>query len=77
MKTCHLVLKYKYYKQIEEGTKTIEYRDKTDHWLKRIMNATRVVFYKGYSKTKMMFNINRIILTKTTIEIYLGARVDV
>ena len=64
-KVLHLNLYRKYFDQIAEGTKIIEYRNKTDYWKKRIegkeydvikfrngyaKNApTMLVEYKGYS----------------------------
>ena len=48
----HLVLKRKYFDQIAEGTKTIEFRDKTDYWKKRLENREYDVikFRNGYAK---------------------------
>ena len=64
----HLNLFREYFNQIVEGTKTIEYRKKTDYWKKRIENReydyiqfrngyakiapTMLVEYKGYSVGK-------------------------
>ena len=64
-KILHLNLFRKYFDQIAEGIKTIEYRDKTDYWKKRIEGKeydfikfrngyrkdapTMLVEYKGYS----------------------------
>ena len=51
-KVLHLNLFRKYFDQIAEGTKTIEYRDKTDYLKKRIENREYDVikFRNGYSK---------------------------
>ena len=51
-KTLHLNLLRKYFDQIAEGTKTIEYRDKTDYWKKRLENREYDVikFRNGYAK---------------------------
>ena len=38
MKILHLNLYRKYFDAIVNRTKTIEYRDKTDYWKKRIEN---------------------------------------
>ena len=48
----HLNLFRKYFDQIAEGTKTIEYRDKTDYWKKRIENREYdiIKFRNGYAK---------------------------
>ena len=51
-KILHLNLFRKYFDQIVEGTKTIEYRDKTDYWKKRIEHREYDVikFRNGYAK---------------------------
>ncbi len=48
----HLNLYRKYFDQIVEGTKTIEFRDKTDYWKKRLENREYDVikFRNGYAK---------------------------
>ena len=48
----HLNLFRKYFDQIAEGTKTIEYRDRTDYWKRRIENREYDVikFRNGYAK---------------------------
>ena len=52
MKILHLNLYRKYYDAIADGTKTIEYRDKTDYWKKRLENKEwdHVHFKNGYRK---------------------------
>ena len=51
-KILHLNLFRKYFDEIVEGTKTIEYRDKTDYWKRRIENREYDVikFRNGYAK---------------------------
>ena len=51
-KVLHLNLFRKYFDQIAEGTKTIEFRDKTDYWKKRIEgnHFTHIKFQLAYSK---------------------------
>ena len=51
-KILHLNLFRKYFDQIAEGTKTIEYRDKTNYWKKRIENREydMIKFRNGYAK---------------------------
>ena len=51
-KVLHLNLFRKYFDQIAEGTKTVEYRDKTDYWKKRIENRKydMIKFRNGYAK---------------------------
>jgi ASC-1-like (ASCH) protein len=52
MKILHLNLYRKYFDLIAEGTKTIEYRDKTDYWKRRIEDKEYDVikFRNGYRK---------------------------
>ena len=51
-KILHLNLYRKYFDEIAEGTKTIEYRDKTDYWKRRLENKEYDVikFRNGYRK---------------------------
>ena len=51
-KILHLNLFRKYFDQIAEGTKTIEYRDKTEYWKKRLENREydAIKFRNGYAK---------------------------
>ena len=51
-KILHLNLFRKYFDEIAEGTKTIEYRDRTDYWKKRIerKDYTHIKFQLGYTK---------------------------
>ena len=72
MRILHLNLFRKYFDEIAEGTKTIEYRKKTDYWKRRIegreydyiqfrngyakVAPTMLVEYNGY---KVGFNENR------------------
>ena len=49
----HLVLKYHWYDSIENGSKTHEYREYTDYWVKRLYPLEQlgiVEFQRGYSK---------------------------
>ena len=52
MKILHLNLYRKYFDEIAEGTKTIEFRDRTDYWKKRIENREYdiIKFRNGYTK---------------------------
>ena len=52
IKILHLNLFRKYFDEIANGTKTIEYRDKTDYWKKRIEHKEYDVikFRNGYAK---------------------------
>tara|TARA_R110000824_G_scaffold316949_1_gene504187 strand:+ start:208 stop:471 length:264 start_codon:yes stop_codon:yes gene_type:complete len=52
MKILHLNLFRKYFDEIAEGTKTIEFRDRTDYWKKRLVNREydMIKFRNGYAK---------------------------
>ena len=52
MKILHLNLYRKYFDAIVNGTKTIEYRDKTDYWKRRIEGKEYdiIKFRNGYAK---------------------------
>ena len=52
MKILHLNLYRKYFDSIVNGTKTIEYRDKTDYWKRRIEGREYdiIKFRNGYAK---------------------------
>ena len=51
-KILHLNLYRKWFDEIADGTKIIEYREKTDYWRKRIENREYDVikFRNGYAK---------------------------
>jgi|TARA_R110000823_G_scaffold267178_1_gene387190 ASC-1-like (ASCH) protein len=52
MKILHLNLYRKYFDAIANGTKTIEYRKKTDYWKRRIEDREYdyIQFRNGYAK---------------------------
>ena len=52
MKILHLNLYRKYFDAIADGTKTTEYRDKTDYWKRRIEGRKYdiIKFRNGYAK---------------------------
>ena len=52
MKILHLNLYRKYFDAIADGTKTTEYRDKTDYWKRRIEGKEYdiIKFRNGYAK---------------------------
>lgn len=76
----HLVLKSKHYDAIQRGEKTIEYRNNTPYWRKRIVfkwssnGGNTVTFHKGYTKTTMTFQIKLLILYDQ-IDLHLGGRI--
>jgi hypothetical protein len=78
----HLVLKHIYYDAIDRGEKTVEYRDNTDYWRKRIMTnwnsngGNIVIFHKGYTKQTMAFRIKMPVLNGAQIELHLGERLQ-
>ena len=51
-KILHLNLYRKYFDEIADGTKTTEYRDKTDYWKRRIEGRKYdiIKFRNGYAK---------------------------
>lgn len=73
MKTLHLVLKKKYYQQIDEGTKKQEYREKKAYWEKRLVgrNYDTITFQMGYAKDapRMVFKYLGFTLTQRLFEI--------
>lgn len=52
MKDLFLILKGKYFREIEAGTKTSEFRLATEYWLNRLTTQewTHVIFQLGYAK---------------------------
>ena len=74
MKTCHLILKHKWFDLIQQGKKLVEYRRNTPYYRKRIRGADRVVFHRGYTSQTMTFAIQDKAAVGSTIEIHLGAR---
>ena len=75
MKILHLNLYRKYFDRIAEGKKTIEYRDKTDYWKKRIdgKNYTHIKFQLAYSKnppTMLVEVLNRNIVDYKGVKSY-------
>ena len=77
MSAVHLVVKGVHYDKIDAGTKTVEYRDNTRYWRKRLIKPLswpQVTFHRGYTKTTMTYKITKI-LTLDPIEIHLGARI--
>ena len=57
-KILHLNLYRKYFDEIANGTKTIEYRDRTDYWKKRIEHREYdiIKFRNGYAKDAPTMN---------------------
>lgn len=61
-KILHLHLKKEWYNMIECGEKREEYRNVTEYWRKRFANKnyTHILFYYGYTKTRMLVPIRYI-----------------
>ena len=74
-KTCHMVLMHKWFDLIDKGLKKVEYRRLCDYWLKRLEDADRVTFHRGYTSQTMTFEIEHITLSDH-IEIKLGKRLE-
>ena len=72
----HLVLMHRYFDAIDRGEKTVEYRENTEYWRRRIVGAQKIVFHKGYTKVTMTFLIKDVIFNGDKIEIWLGARLN-
>lgn len=85
MSNLSLVLKHKWYNLIESGEKTSEYREIKPYWDKRLRrHYDTVTFQKGYTNTKLKFNIISIEITSSKndleipdkcYEIKLGTRI--
>jgi len=76
MKTCHLILTYENYYLIDTGKKTVEYRNNTPYWRKRILDADRVTFHQGYTNVTTTFSIRRFKILAGKIEIHLGTQLS-
>ena len=74
-KVLHLNLYRKYFDEIASGIKTIEYRDITPYWIKRLSNKNYdyIYFRNGYSKDAPMMLVEYKGVTITNqFEITLG-----
>lgn len=77
----HLFLEYQYYDAIDRGDKTIEYRDNTENWRRRIWKwktngGNKIVFHRGYTKQTMTFQNKDVVFDEDTIELHLGERLN-
>ena len=58
MNVLYLTLKRKYFEQIQEGIKTVEYRSMSDYWAKRLIDFKKgefrkfdkIIFRNGYGR---------------------------
>ena len=81
-KILHLNLFRKYFDEIVEGTKTIEFRDRTDYWKKRLVNREYDVikFRNGYAKdapTMLVEYVGLNVGNPSAYEIQLGKIIEV
>ena len=79
-KTVHLILIGYYYDLIEKRKKDTEFRDNTEFWRKRILDAEIAILHRGYTKETMTFEIDYLVVPKPEeinkkIEIHLGERI--
>lgn len=76
MVLLQLNLHRKYFRAILEGTKKVEYREKTDYWTNRLTKRkyTHVRFRNGYLKVapEMIVELKRINETDDEYELRLG-----
>jgi len=72
----HLILKHKWYHEIEMGRKKTEFRRYTDRLRKMLQGKKYVVLHRGFTKTTMTFKIADIEYHIDEIWIRLGKRVD-
>ena len=76
MVLLHLNLHRRYFCEILEGTKKIEYRSRTDYWNKRLRNKTytHIRFRNGYHPVapEMLVELKRIKETRNEYELHLG-----
>lgn len=76
MKVLHLTLHKKWFDEILNKTKKIEYRDKTLYWEKRLPNKKYdlIHFVNGYGKNRPWMDVEFKYLTenKYEYEIHLG-----
>lgn len=76
MKKAHLILCGYWWDKIERGEKTVEYRNNTQYYRSRLLDATHVVLRRGYTSLTMTFQIAQIEIIDDQIAISLGARVE-
>lgn len=70
--TVHLILKYCWFDLIESGEKTVEYRDATDFYRRRLEGKNKVCFHRGYSSVTLTFYIEKTMEVGGLIHIFLG-----
>lgn len=79
MNILYLTLHKKWFDQIKDGTKTIEYREIKPYWTKRLEDKffDAVHFRNGYSKSSptMLLKCRGIIKTEQHYEILLGEQI--
>lgn len=58
----YIVLKSKFFRDIESGKKTVEYREFKKYWINKLLDhpIKTVRFNRGYSKDQMVFEVDEI-----------------
>jgi hypothetical protein len=76
MEVLSLNLHREFFCQILDGTKKIEYRDRTAYWERRLKNKkyTHIRFRNGYLKVapEMLVKLKKIVETADCFELHLG-----
>ena len=72
----HLNLKVCWWDLIKSGEKTVEYRNATDFYRKRLEGRNKVCFHRGYTNTTMTFWIEIVMEIGGLIHIYLGEKIS-
>jgi len=76
MELLQLVLHREFFQAILDGAKTVEYRDRTDYWERRLNNReyTHIRFRNGYLTVapEMVVELKKIKKTKKQFELHLG-----
>lgn len=78
-KMVHLILTGHWFDETVSGRKTIEYRDNTRYWRRRLIkgNPCFAVFHRGYTRVTATYEIAMKVLKSDGIKLYLGRRIDV
>ena len=83
-RTLFANLAFKWFDQIADGTKRVEYRALSDYWMHLIgyptpdPTITRITFARGYTSRRMTFAVEKITIDEIDgcYEIHFGKRVD-
>lgn len=76
MKALSLNLHRDFFARIFDGSKKIEYRDRTDYWERRLLGATytHIKFRNGYLKIapEMVVELKKVVTEPDCFELHLG-----